>query len=166
MGEKVKEFEPGMTFDSMDEAYNYGLRLSKDQNFYLETGVFSSIGIERLRAITITPNRWFTFPDCAQLAADTLLTPIEIHSTHDGPCLYLPLSNLPYRSFTPITLQLTDLHFFLVTQRFPRTFPSVYPVYQPVCRKTGIRSYLERFNPPGSRPTKTETPTSSNTIHI
>jgi hypothetical protein len=30
MGEKVKEFEPGMTFDSMDEAYNYGLRLSKD----------------------------------------------------------------------------------------------------------------------------------------
>ncbi|KAI8329952.1 hypothetical protein BC941DRAFT_518417 [Chlamydoabsidia padenii] len=66
-----------------------------------------------LKMAIIDAQYWFDTIDCAQLAADTFLMPIEIHTNH-GPCLYspLPFNHTTYQSCESLILKLSPSHFF------------------------------------------------------
>jgi hypothetical protein len=126
--------------------------LNANHHHYRQNGVFLDDDLKKLFAILRhqgacagEPQLWFNSPDCAQLAADTFLRPIEVHSNQQS-MIMLPLSNTTYSSYQPIILQLFGGHFYLVTlKRHKRKFPMVSPVYSPACRRMNINYQSRSF---------------------
>jgi hypothetical protein len=115
--------------------------LTAQKEWCLKKGVFIDEDIKNMTEMlpkhgSVFTEHWFYTPDCCQLAADTFLHPIHIHTFSGAMLLCLPLASVSYYKNNPIASHLQASHIILIKyrQRSHILHPPIYLIYENVCK--------------------------------